>query len=239
MKKLVFISIMVVICMAVPAMGYPVTGSLYDADEIVYLPVPPNPAYTNYASGTIDASDPLIYNDLNGYASHLDHTILVENELDFTKWKEFLMDLKFTFVAPNPWIELHIDFSMTNPAWLDDPVNNPQFLCEAYWGYGPVTAPLPGSTWRAIGFPGSNPNAPQSPLLQSLMGTENDLINLGLGSNHPLGLPFYDWNPEWVSLSFHGYGFTVDYEFTDWCIPEPTTVLLLGLGGLLLRRRRA
>lgn len=231
MKKLVFISIMVVICMAIPAMGYPITGSFYDADEVVLLPDPPSSEYTNYASGTIDASN---YDDLN----RLDYTILVENELDFTRWKEFLMDLTFTYVAQNPWIELHIDFSMTNPAWIEDPLNNPQFICEAYWGYGPVTNPSQGSTWRAIGFPGNNPNAPQSPLLQGLMGTENDLINLGLGSSHPLGVPYYDWNPEWVSLSFYGYGFTLDYEFTDWCIPEPTTILLLGLGGLLLRRRR-
>ena len=237
MNKLVFISIIVAMCMAVPAMGYPTTGSIYDADLIVDLPQPPESAYTNYAQGTIDASDP-IYNDENGYASHFDYTILVENEWDPLRWKEFLMDLTFTFVAQDPWIELHIDFSKTNPEWEINPVNNPQFICEAYWGYGPVTDPLPGSTWLAIGFPGSNPNAPQSPLLQSLMGSENDLINLALPQHHPLGVPYYDWNPEWVSLSFHGYGFTVDYEFTDWCIPEPATLALLLAGGFLALSRK-
>ena len=236
MKKL-FVMSFCMLFVAGAAMGYPITGSLYDADEIIPLPVPANPNYTNYAQGTIDASDP-IYNDDNGYASHFDYTILVENELDPLRWKEFLMDLTFTFVAPEPWIELHIDFSTTNPEWLIDPVNNPQFLCEAYWGYGPVTAPLPGSTWRAIGFPGNNPNAPQSPLLLSLLGTENELMDLGVVPSHPI-YPYYDWNPEWVSLSFHGYGFTVDYEFTDWCIPEPATLALMLIGGFLgLARRR-
>ena len=236
MHKLVFISIIVAMCMAVPAMGYPITGSIYDADEIVPLPAP-NPNYTNYAQGTIDASNP-IYNDENGYASHFDYTILVENELDPLRWKEFLMDLTFTYVAPNPWIELHIDFSKTNPAWEIDPGNNPQFICEAYWGYGPVNPPLPGSTWRAIGFPVNNPNAPQSLMVQSALGTENDLIDLGLSANHPLGVPYYDWNPEWVSLSFHGYGFTVDYDFIDWCIPEPSSMLLIGTALLALFRKK-
>ena len=53
-------------------------------------------------------------------------------------------------------------------------------------------------------------------------------------------MKFYDWNPEWVSLEFYGYGFEVDYDFTDWCIPEPATMSLLALGGLaLIRRKRA
>ena len=236
MKKLVFISIIVGMCLAAPVVGYPITGSLYDADEIVYLPVPPNLDYTNHASGTIDASG-------YGINNPLDYTIVVENKLDYTRWKEFLYDLTFTSVNPlSSGMDFHIDFSITNPAWLIDSMQ-PQFLCQAYWGTliaGTPSPPaaLPPPTWRVVGWPGNNQQAPVELTAQQIASADY-IIDLGLTSHHPLGVPCYDWNPEWVSLSFSGYGFILDYEFTDWCVPEPTTILLLGLGSLLLRRRRA
>ena len=51
-------------------------------------------------------------------------------------------------------------------------------------------------------------------------------------------MPF-DWNPEWVSLEFYGQNVQVEYEFIDFCIPEPGTLSLLALGALVLKRRKA
>lgn len=158
--------------------------------------------------------------------------------MDPLRWKEFVYDLINIQVNQQDYgMDFHVDFSITNPEWEIDP-SNPQFLCEAYWGTliagSPDPAPL---SWRVLGFPGNNPNAPQS-VLQGLLGTEDYLLNLQLTENHPLGVPFYDWNPEWVSLSFSGWGFTLEYQFADLCIPEPATLCLLLLGGLAMLNRR-
>jgi len=221
--------VLTLVCMAGTAMGYPITGSYYDADQIVYLPSDPYPDCTNKTSGTIDARQ---YDSGNP----LDYTIVVENEFDPLRWKEFLYDLTITQYNPDDYlIDFHIDFSMTNPAWYEDP-EQPRFYCEAYWQTLIAGSPNPcPPTWRVVGWPGNNPQAPQSSVLQGIP-IWDQWIDLMLPPFD--GTEYYDWNPEWVSLEFYGYGFAVDYDFTDWCIPEPATMSLLGLGALALLRRR-
>lgn len=229
-KKTAFaVTLSLLIC--APAVAYPIAGSAYDADEVVPLPVPPSTEYTNQTSGRIDA---LNYNEGNP----LDYTIVVQNEFSLERWKEFLYEL--TNIQCNPadcFMDFHVDFSSTNPAWLVDQ-GEPRFLCEAYWNtlYAGSGA-LPPMTWTVVGYPGDNAQAPLSPVL-SLAGQVDYYMDLQLPPYDKT--TYYDWNPEWVSLSFYGWGFALDYRFTDWCIPEPATLTLVGLGAaLLLKRRRA
>lgn len=230
MTKYAVLSLVCVAVIAGPAMAYPVTGVLYDADAIVPLPVPPNPEYTNYTSGRIDAMN---YTSDNP----LDYTIVVENELDPIRWKEFLYQLTIVQYNPEDYVmDFHIDFSTTNPAWYEDP-QQPQFLCEAYWQTLIAGTPNPApASWTVVGYPGNNSKAPISPVL-ALAGPQIDQwIDLMLPPFD--GTKYYDWNPQWVSLEFSGYGFAVDYDFTDWCIPEPASLALLGIGAVTLLRRK-
>ncbi|MHC4294761.1 MAG: PEP-CTERM sorting domain-containing protein [Planctomycetota bacterium] len=223
----------VVVCISVlgaSAMGGPVTGDYYDADKIVYLPVPPNPNYTNYDSGSIDAMN-------NNCEEPFDYTIVIENKWDPDRWKEFLFDLTLTgLYVEDYFIDIHVDFSSTNL----DPCYPEQFYCEALWNVFYATYPdsLPaGGAWRVIGLPSTKPSAPQG-LDPALIGTEDLLVDYQLPEHHPLEVPYFDWNPEWVSLTFYGWGFAGTYEFTDWCVPEPATLSLLALGGVFLVKRR-
>ena len=118
-KHRLLLALCCVALLAVPVWGYPITGSYYDADEIVLLPILPNPNYTNYASGTIDAMN---YTNENP----LDYTIVVENRFDPINWKEILYDLTNIQVATEYAMDFHVDFSKTNPAWPGEPTA-PQF----------------------------------------------------------------------------------------------------------------
>ena len=221
------------------AMGYPIRDSLYDADEIIPLPDPPSPDHTNYASGTIDASN-------NTSADPLDYTIVVENVLNEDNWKEWLYDLTYTYANQEPdgyHADFHIDYSITNPAWYPGSTE-PQFICTDYWGVGYSAVPAPGQlplNWRTVGFPLMRPDENGTYTQPVKVNPGDPLVDDYLDMEVPPWDDFDEyfwWNPEWVSLSFYGYGFTVDYEFTDWCIPEPMTMSLLALGGLALLRRR-
>jgi hypothetical protein len=227
MSKTFALAVTLSLLICVPAMAYPITGSVYDADKVVYLPDVPYPDCTNRDSGSIDAM-------LNSQQAPMDYTVVVENEYSLTRWKEFLYQLTFTQLnEQDSFMDFHVDFSKSNP----NP-EEPPFICEAYWNtlYA-GTGSLPPLTWTIVGYPGNNPLAPQSPVLD-LAGAYNGYMDLMLPPYD--GTSYYDWNPEWVSLSFYGWGFAVDYDFTDWCIPEPATMTLLGLGAVaLLRRKRA
>jgi len=240
-----YVALLGLICFvaAGTAVGYPIRGSLYDADEIIVLP-PPNPDYTNYASGTIDASN-------NTSENPLDYTIVVENDLNFDNWKEWLYDLTYTYANQEPngyHADFHIDYSVINPEWDGTPAT-PQFLCTDYWGLGYPAVPQPGEmplSWRTVGFPLMRPDENGTYTQPVKVNPADPSVNAYLDMevppwDEPQGDDFDEyfwWNPEWVSLEFYGWGFVVDYEFTDWCIPEPMTVSLLALGGIALLRRR-
>jgi len=52
-----------------------------------------------------------------------------------------------------------------------------------------------------------------------------------------------NFNPEWISVDVAGYNFkmsdsAIPGSIIHECVPEPATIMLLGLGGLVLRKRR-
>jgi hypothetical protein len=56
-------------------------------------------------------------------------------------------------------------------------------------------------------------------------------------------LTILDYNPEWISIDFRlispgDGGYEIYGDIWHECVPEPTTVSLLALGGLLMARRR-
>ncbi|MCC7204151.1 MAG: PEP-CTERM sorting domain-containing protein [Phycisphaeraceae bacterium] len=185
----------------------------YIADKIVPLP-PPNPNYTNTDSGTV----------IFGPAQD-DYIVEVQNDLRLDHWKEWMIVYTITPLEP-VWIaDLHVDYSL-----LVDPVP-PQPLFDilieggqsAFWQtyYATNSSPMPLS-WTVVGYPFSvNP--------VSIDPREADLVIDTM--------PFW-WNPEWVSLEFSGANVRIDYQFIDWCVPEPATLGVLALAGLALLGRR-
>ena len=104
MKKTFLFTLLLTMFLAFAVNAYPISGSMYDPDEIIYLPVPPNPEYTNYTSGSIDAM---------AYTSDtpFDYTIVVQNEFDLNRWKEFLYRLTNIVYSDNgAAMDFHLDF---------------------------------------------------------------------------------------------------------------------------------
>jgi hypothetical protein len=211
--------------------GYPIAGDYYDANEVVNLPVPPEPTYTNHASGHIDASLGMGYSDNNP----LDYVIVIENIWNPINWKELELCLSGIVLEPDYFMDFHIDFSQTNPAWETDPTE-PRFYCQAVWNianWSSSGTPAPPQ-WMVVGYPDNNV-APLE-IDPTVVACADVVLDWELPPYD--GSTYFDWNPEWVSLEFHGYGFTLDYDMTDWCVPEPATLSLLALGSLALWRRR-
>jgi len=188
------------------------TALPYGADEVILLP-PPNPDHTNTASGRVVP----VEND--------PYVIMVENEFKLENWKEWIITYNITILNPNDWFaDLHVDYShlvSENPQeWENDVCGTATAIWNTYYGSQASPAPL---TWTVVGYPG------QIQPLKVDPSQADDWIDTN---------PF-DYNPEWVSLHFEGYNVEIDYEFTDWCIPEPASLSLLGLGlAALIRRRR-
>ncbi|MCC7147342.1 MAG: PEP-CTERM sorting domain-containing protein [Phycisphaeraceae bacterium] len=187
----------------------------YSADEIVPLPAP-NPNYTNAASGTVI---------LGAYPD--EYIIMVENELRFDHWKEWMIIYTITPLEPNDWLaDLHVDYSMLiNPGGGPPLFENLQMgLDTAFWQtyYGGTGSLMP-LTWTVVGFPNTVVPLKVNPLQADLVVCTD---------------PF-NWNPEWVSLEFGGANVRIDYQFVDWCIPEPGSLALLAVAGLgwMVRRR--
>ena len=157
------------------------------------------------------------------YQEHSQNDLYVENVLDPLRWKEWTIQI---WVPDLPNIDditqISVDYDCT--AQHTDP-------CEVF-----VVSmdPVPGTVtppWAGYkGFYASTFEAKWADC-----GT----TPVGSGEEHPWG------NPQWVSYHFYvddditypdGWGVWID----DYCIPEPATICLLGLGTLgLLKRRTA
>ena len=223
MKKL-----MCVLCLTL-AVACVSQGVPYQADEIVFLPGTPYPDHTNEARGIVE------FGQEPG-----DYTVMVENELKLENWKEWVIKYTITPLNPESWyFDPHIDYSiMVDPAqpiedsWFDRiqmTIPGTQTLTTAWWdvGYfGSPSSPSETFVWYAAGFPHNVLGAGQ--YVSSIISKPDVTIDTW---------PF-DWNPEWVSLEFAGANVLVEYEFVDWCVPEPGSVCLLGLGCLFFRKKR-
>lgn len=200
----------------VALMAYPVIGTPFPADEIILLPDPPSPEYTNHAEGTVTLEAPPD-----------DYIIMVENVLDYCNWKEWIITYTFTPTDEDWLADLHVDYAFQVPG--EDP---PLFdhltigTDTAFWQTAYFTEssePPPPDTWTAVGYPFS---------IGEPLKVDPSQADLVINTD-----PFC-YNPEWVSLEFEGGNVQVGYTFYDWCIPEPTTLALLALGSLLVARRR-
>lgn len=199
----------------------------YQADKYVPLPLEPNPLYpdaTNWDSGNLYLIDQ--------YPEP--YVVILENELNYNNWKEWILDLYITPDNPNDWgLEVHVDYSFrANPG--EEP---PLYQQINYWDvlitgsdYNPV------SEWTVVGAPGNIPPLkidPQAPDVDYYCDMEIP----------PFGEPyeFFDYNPEFISLEFTtmgSSGVTVSYDLVDWCIPEPASLSVLALAATVLLRRR-
>ena len=142
---------------------------------------------------------------------------LIENVWDPTRWKEWYVEI---WVADLPEID-DIEF-------IDVDYRSP-LLGDPFWIYNvPVTAldrpsPFPAEFGPFKGFYADSEE----------LGLSTTPVNSG--GPYPFG------NPEWISFHFiidvpeeDPYG----WFLYDKCIPEPTSLILLGLGGLALIRKR-
>ena len=153
------------------------------------------------------------------------------------------------------WIDVLGTIDIFDPYYMGDPPGpGPQevgwatvainYTTEA-WSPNPVAPPLPGDDENFIVrytiFDGpleidwmlQPPIDPFDPFEPEI------LIPTPMG---PYDLDGYteilDYNPEWVSIDIMGYNFTIEGTIQHECVPEPTTLAALLLGGLALLRRR-
>lgn len=132
---------------------------------------------------------------------------------------------------PNRWKEIHVEFELQ----VIDPTLDSYFEIVINW-----TTP----EWSMLGV--GNPPLPedvQDPFLEDLyIGRSDAIIQVFTLLETPEFFEFdftlWDYNPEWVSIDVWGYNFDVTGTIWHECVPAPGVLALLGICGLIPRRRR-
>lgn len=100
------------------------------------------------------------------------------------------------------------------------------------WSPNPISPPLPPLTLDQENLYIGRDTNPLITLVYSFTNKSFDLSQDG----YVLPIPY---NPEWVSIDIRGVNFQITNGLISHeCIPEPATMMLLGLGSLAILRKR-
>jgi len=144
-------------------------------------------------------------------------------------WNEWFYDHPYD---PNRWKQIHIEFDAApwdpgQDLWLDFAVN----WSTPAWNLVPgheTTPPIPG-------YPGFI----ESLHIERWTFISTEFFFEPYPEHFVFDYVIPDYNPEWVSIDVSGWNFVITNGVIEHeCIPEPTVLSLLAVGGLVLLRRR-